>query len=377
MSGRLRQGALWAVLLAVAVIGSLAVAEIGLRLLANARRPAGQPFGFEGGGVEYVARNGYYVYPPRTTFRFVNEEGESVAVAIDENGLRNPAASLARSEVILLGDSFVMAANTPEPPTLAGRVRAAGLLVYNAGMDGFSSGEALRLLGDLLAHPQVAARCVVLGFYLGNDFRDNALATAAGPASGLAASGPWKKLRRLLRRSVALDLLYTRVYLGMVRGRSQDPLASYPLAEMLSWQNQPSPAMRRALARTDALFGDLADLASRKGLAVVVLGIPSKAQVHRSFYEISGFATDSRARQTALRVIRQGYSFDRPDMLAAGLARKHGLPYLSLLAPFRQAAGRPLYYQIDPHWTTEGQRLAAELLLPVLRRTGLQGGKGA
>ncbi len=371
----LRQGVLWAILLLAVVAACLAAAEIGLRIVAGRQRSSSQPFGFEGGAVAYVARNGYYVYPPRRTFRFVNELGERVVVATDENGLRNPVASLAGSEVLLLGDSFVMAVNTPEEQTLAGRLRAAGLAVYNAGMDGFSTAEALRLLGDLVARPRVAPRCVVLGFYLGNDFRDNGLAAAPGSASGLAAGGWPGAVRRLVRRSRVLDLLYTRLYVGVFLGRGRDPMASYPLAEMLSWQQPPGPAMQRAVTRTDDLFRGLATLAARQRLRLLVLGIPSKAQVHRSFHEVSGFGSDPRARQTALQVIRSGYSFDRPDAVAAELARRNGLGYLSLLSPFRRAADRPLYYQIDPHWTPEGQRLAAGLLLEWLRQAGLEGGR--
>jgi hypothetical protein len=115
--------------------------------------------------------------------------------------------------------------------------------------------------------------------------------------------------------------------------------------------------------RTGEALDALQALCKERGCSLYVVGIPSKAQVLRSFHEISGFADDPRAKAHAQETMAAGYSFDRPNHVLESLARERKIAYLSLLPTFRNAAAKPLFGQIDVHWTEEGQRLAADRMM--------------
>ena len=354
----------WIVLIGVAVTGCVLAAELTLRIV----RPPN--YGMDG---QWSERDGYYVYPPGSRFVAPNEEGTNVEIAVDEKGLRNPPHTLGSADVILLGDSFVAAVNTPAGQTLADRLRGADLAVYDAGVGGLSTFQELRLLRALLktARPHT----VVLCFYLGNDFHDNYFdqsdrerdaatihwlgMTFRPPAHKTAPPG-------MCARSALCAFLYGRVYLGTILGWTGDRMASFSLAELASYRLTYDAPMNRAVAKTNQAFAELAALARERGFGVVLLGIPSKAQVARSLEEVDFFDRDQRARGAALAIIRAGYSFDRPDGVARELAQRNGLPYLSLLETFRSAGALNLYYQIDAHWNAAAQALAAQRLMTIL-----------
>ena len=315
--------------------------------------------------VSYLQHPGYYSYPSLSAFQCTDEQGVEVRSLTDEQGLRNPRGTLAQAEVILLGDSFVSAVMTPEDHTVAGRLRQAGIRIYNAGMDGCSTFQELELLRALLEHAR--PRTVVVAFYLGNDFRDNyfgRLSVSGSPTR----SAPSLKARLLqgCQGSYVCEMLYTRLYLGWVRGQGREPMASYSLAEMASWRLSYGPQMETAVRRTEEALSALAQLSRQTGCSLRLIGIPSKAQVWGSFHEISGFADDPRSRAYARATIAAGYSCDRPDEVLGSLARAHGIAYESLLPTFRDRIARPLFGRIDVHWTSEGQGVAAEHLLDTL-----------
>jgi hypothetical protein len=69
-------------------------------------------------GGHYVWYAAYKTYVPLTHWPGGNEAGEQFEVSFDEMGLRNPTQSLARADVLVLGDSFIAADNTPVEHTL-------------------------------------------------------------------------------------------------------------------------------------------------------------------------------------------------------------------------------------------------------------------
>jgi len=92
------------------------------------------------------------------------------------------------------------------------------------------------------------------------------------------------------------------------------------------------------------------------------------AQVLQRLHEVEGFEIDARADDYGEALIRdRGLDFDRPDRLAAALASEAGFSYASLLSTFRAHEDEQLFYQINPHWTAAGQKLAAEILMPHLQ----------
>jgi hypothetical protein len=322
-------------------------------------------------GGHYVWYAGYNTYPPQTYWRGANEAGEQFEISFDEMGLRNPLQSLARADVVVLGDSFVAADNTPVEHTLVGELRAAGIASYNAGVDGAGTFNEVHLLRDHLRGWH--GRIVVVAFYLGNDFRDNygdqlvsepSTAAAMRPVRGRIGEG----LRAVCKSLFTCNWLYHQVYLGLIEGEARDPMKSYALAQMEMLAKGRSAASDIAVAHTRQAFAELARIAALRGFTVLVVGVPSEAQVLRRLHEVEGFEIESRVDDYGEALIRdRGLDFDRPDRLAASLAREAGFSYVSLLPTFRAHQDEKLFDQINPHWTAAGQKLAAEILVPQLQ----------
>jgi hypothetical protein len=94
----------------------------------------------------------------------------------------------------------------------------------------------------------------------------------------------------------------------------------------------------------------LADFCDRKGIALVVVLIPDKAQVYRDRLPQTVTAGREPVPESCLWA------------LEAGLA-SNAVSVVNLLGPFRQKAEEDelLYWADDTHWNTQGIALAAEL----------------
>lgn len=342
------------ILMAITGLACFAILEIAFRVMVGKQEKMVK-------NIPYTQFSGYYTYDPDSTFSFTNEDGRSISVHADTKGLRNPPETLAGARVIVLGDSFISALNTPEDQTLAARLRARGVKAYNGGMDGFSTINALYLLKDHLrdAEPET----VVLFFYLGNDFRDNYFGSFPAPGAAPVTAKPGPALSLCLKSVFCDTFLYNHVYLGLIKKQAQDPMASYCLSEIQALRTEYDPAMRQAVDKTDRAFSELAALGRTRGFRVVVVGLPSKAQVYRSLHEVAHADTEKRFASYARETIKRGLSFDRPDQVAGDLARKNGLPYVSLLNEFRRNGDKKLYYYLDMHWTAQGQAVAADYIM--------------
>jgi hypothetical protein len=144
-------------------------------------------------------------------------------------------------------------------------------------------------------------------------------------------------------------------------------MGSWALSEMVMVRNA-DPRAEVAVIKTKAALGKIAALVAGRGGRLLVLGIPSKAQVLRSFKEISAFADDPRAREFAAETFRGQFSWDRPDRILSDLCGDLDIPYVSLLERFRSAAEEQPYFDLDPHWRDAGQRIAADVLAPALAK---------
>ena len=96
-------------------------------------------------------------------------------------------------------------------------------------------------------------------------------------------------------------------------------------------------------------------------MRLVVVGIPSKAQVLLSIREITGYEADKGAN-AFLQPFTKKIDFNNPDKLLAKICSKYQIPYFSLLKPFREHIDEALYYNFDSHWNWRGQQFAASLV---------------
>ena len=355
----------WLGMLVMTALLCLGIAEVMLRLLVPSTTITMMR------GANYLWYAGYKTYVPQTYWRGGNEAGEQFEVSFDEMGLRNPPQSLARADVIVLGDSFIAADNTPLEHTVVGELRAAGIASYNAGVDGAGTFNEVHLLRDHLRNWR--GHIVVVAFYLGNDFHDNygdqlvpETSTAAAPQPVRGSIG--NAIRAACKTLFTCNWIYHQIYLGLIEGESLDPMKSFALAQMEMLATGRSAASDIAVAHTRQAFAELARIAALRGFTVLVVGVPSEAQVMQRLREVEGFEIDSRADDYGKALVRdRGLDFDRPDRLAASLAGEAGFSYVSLLPIFRAHEREKLFYQIDLHWTAVGEKLAGEILVPHLQ----------
>jgi hypothetical protein len=372
LSSRWRLTIYWGILIGFVVVLVVGAGEILLRLAQPPRASS---------DIEYVNRNGYWVYPPGRSFHYVNERDETVVIETDDLGYRNPPNAQSEADVLVLGDSFVAAVSTPDGETFVDVIRLLGHSAYNAGMDGTGTFHQVEALRDLVA--LVEPNVIVWAFYLGNDFRDNywsglSAASAARQSDDAAQTGRIGNWRaRLEAASVGIPCgpsllcgwVRDQLFVGIIAGKGRDPMGSYAQAEMIMLRRDDAQA-RLATRETAAALGAAKGLVEDYGARLLVVGIPSKAQVLRSFREISGFENDPKAMRAAKATFLGEYSWRRPDRLLAEICWDLDIRYLSLLDVFRASAEQGLYFELDAHWARAGQRAAAEAVSPLLRRLG-------
>jgi hypothetical protein len=275
-------------------------------------------------GTSYLSRDGYYTYPPSTTFTIVNEWGQVVEFKTDEQGLRDRPRSLASAEILILGDSFAAAPNTRTGEMFSADLeRLTGRSVYNAGVDGFSTFQEVRLLRHLLragARPDT----VIVLFFMGNDFRDN--------------------------------------YLDGMAVRDAFWLTRLPCRELLNYFEPPPPEMMKSLRRTGEALAELKNVASARDLRLLVVGVPSQTQAAHSLRELRGHFSGDVERMAFLDQAARSpnFSLEAPDRWLYHILAAGRIDYLSLTSVFRKNGGGALFGKSDPHWTARGQEIAAE-----------------
>lgn len=291
----------------------------------------------------------------------VRTEEYDVEVRVNASGfVDGPWGSGDRPLVVVLGDSFVQAAQVPLEDGFGRRLEAAlgEGEVRSLGVPGAGTATALELLEQfaLPARPDL----VILGFLVANDVlnnhplledKDDKPFYRLGPggldrvdAVGWDPPGGalwrWSAAWRWVARARA-ERAVTERKLALGRGMPIDLRVHDPA---------PDPVWEEAWAVTGALLGELAARCEAAGVGFGVVLFPDGVQ-----------ATEAgRARATREWPEAAAWDFTRAQArartLAAGVA-----PTLDLLPALRAADGpQPLYFPEDGHWTARGHRVAAE-----------------
>ena len=173
-------------------------------------------------------------------------------------------------------------------------------------------------------------------------------------------------IRQIGRYSKTIALLDDHLYIGIIKGHAKDPMASFCLSEMLSYRHDPDPRIDIAIESTQDAFIYINRALKRKQIRLCVVDIPSKAQVLKSFREILYYEDDRRAREFVTETIRAGYSFDSPDRVLREMMERLDIEYVSLLGLFRENHQERVFFNLDSHWTPDGQRLAGKKIVDIL-----------
>jgi hypothetical protein len=337
------------------------------------------------------------------------------AFATDDDGFRNSETTPKESEVAALGDSFTDAMTLPGDLTWPARLAALlDVSVRNYGTAGFGPPQELLVLKEY-ALPR-RPRLVVVGFFAGNDLQDaERFATFVSDGKGPPPAATGWQFKRVIAR---FDQFYVRSLweglLGLWRERSrafpdpqwirehleysgEDPTASAvsrpsfdrglfsvpvdgktlrfaflpPYLNCLKYSREELGGSRRWRLVRDS-YQQMQQLVRAEGGELVVLFIPSKAQVYLPLLEASFPRPELRE---ALRLCLRDQSH-APELevllrnrlvlndLMRDFCARGGIAFLDLTAALESQVrvGKNMYFPDDSHWNAAGHQAAAEAL---------------
>lgn len=367
---RLRLVAFRAALLMAGLLATLALLEIGVRLLSpqDARRD-----------------EGLFVPDPRRAFRLapgfrgveVSHEFR-VPIVVNSRGLRDREIPLAKApdtrRILVLGDSFTYGSGVAGDETYPRRLeslltnRGWRVEVINAGVSGYGTfhEEAFLQEEGWAYQPDL----LILQVFPNNDLdesldpfsrvvEDGFLRFRAAGGEGAAW---WRRLQAAIRvRSHAYRFLGDRYHLLRIRLG----LEPFYAASLGVYERLPRARVAAGWQAVERHLRGIVARARARGVDVLVVHAPKAAVLDPALQ--AAFIRFHRADPAAL-------DWDRPGTTLAAMCAAASVPYLDL-APRLRGTGRPLqfYYPHNGHWNARGHSQVAGWLADVLEREGLLG----
>jgi lysophospholipase L1-like esterase len=316
---------------------------------------------------------GYRLRPGAHT-RFVTDEFDTT-IAVNSQGVRDDSdiGPKPRGErrIVVLGDSIVLSVQVDGQQTFAHlleeRLNARGgpvrYRVINAGVQGYGPVE------ELLFYRRIARAfqpdLVIETIFVGNDAEEayasqGRLRAPEGPTAGAAADSLTSRLRRVVRRSLVLQVLRLRVV--SVTDRLTNWM-SPPEAPLQSYAATPPARVVDGLRVSADCVRQIADDASHDGARTMVMLVPARFQVDDPDYgrlkDIVSGAGGSLVRDAATTRF-------------ADAIRPLGLPIFDALPALRGSLPGPdVFFQQTVHLTPRGHVIVADALERFLRQQGL------
>ena len=315
-----------------------------------------------------------YRLKPGAHVRFATVEFDT-QIAINAAGVRDdeeigPKAGNER-RILILGDSLVLSVQVPFAQTfgelLEQRLNASShgirYRVINGGVQGYGPVQELLFFRSIL--PVVEPDIVVETLFVGNDAEDAASSEAlfdgrAPPVLATAHEAASTRLRRLVRRSMVLQVLRLRVVAATARFTRTAGLPEPPLQ---SYAAHPAPRIARGLAVVRRVVEAMAADAAARGARTAVVLMPARFQVDDADY--------GRLRET---VAQSGGELVRDAATERFAAALDGVPVprFDALPALRSALPGPdVFFQQTVHLTPRGHEIVAGALERFLRESGL------
>jgi hypothetical protein len=278
---------------------------------------------------------------------------------------------------MVLGDSFVTNVSVEDEDVFTEVMERElrGASVMNFGVNGYGQVQQYLVLEKWW--DQVKPDRVIVVVYIRNDFQDNVFGhwLYPGPvavwneedatlkivppppapvSSPVPAFWSWyqdsqfftlfdRGLRALMDRSPT------------VRKDQHEPSAVTP-PELYLCRKEISEETRTLYRTMEALLLEISGRLEEQGVPYLFVLAPSRVQVDDAVWNgmLEEYAEDGKNYQASL-----------PNDRLMRFAGDHGLPMLDLLPPLHAEVqkGRTLYFPEEEHWTSEGNRVVAELLL--------------
>ena len=323
---------------------------------------------------------GYRLRPHART-RFVTAEFDT-EIATNAQGVRDDAdigpKPPGERRIVVLGDSLVLSVQVDRQKTfcklLEDRLNRSPLAsaqgghgfhyrVINAGVLGYGPVEELLFfrLVALAFQPDL----VIETIFVGNDAEEavtsaSRLRGTAQPAREALSDSLANRLRRLVRRSMVLQVIRLRVLsvtdrLPGAGARPEAPLQSYAAS--------PAPRIDEGLRISRTCVQSIASEAAAAGARTMVMLMPARFQVDEADY---GRLKDAVAAAGG-RLLRDGATTRFSEALAP-----LQVPSLDALPALRAARPGPdLFFQQTVHLTPRGHEIVAQALDAFIRRQGL------
>jgi len=291
-----------------------------------------------------------------------------------------PLSDEERAKIMVLGDSFVsnVAVMDEDVFTEVMERRLEATSVMNFGVNGYGQVQEYLLLGRWL--DEVKPDLVILVVYIRNDFKDNVgggflyprpVAVWEGIDSTLILLPPPPKSEAIMdsssikwyRRSHLYLLLDHRLrilmdqFVGTGETGHRPSILTPP--ELYLCRKAPSGETRAMYRTMEELLLRIARLLEEGGTPYLFILAPSRVQVDDAVWS---------AMLQEFGENREDYDPSLPNDRLMVFAANHELPMLDLLPPLRSEVkrGKEIYFPMEEHWTPEGNRAVAEILLESL-----------
>ena len=395
---RLGRAAVNLVISLLAVLATLGLLEIGMRLLT----PGPVLIGFDSLWLPDPVL-GWRLKPDSDVS--VWTAGTMVRVSTNSHGWRDVEHTLAKPEgvfrILVLGDSFMEGDAVSDEDTFARQLetvaRQDGLEnvdVINMSVSGY--GTLQSYLAYVEEGMSYSPDLVLLGFFNGNDVNDNyrpfqvassgeaAFTVISRPFLESSAQGEWVIMQpdydralelynqrqewSLWHRSRALSVLARVLATYWAEQEKADPTGDGAAPGDEFWADpdlcEEAPLFTEGWAVTERILVELDDAVRESGAQLVVFTVPAREE------------TDSEYSQQVVHTLEElnilCLEKGESNQQALGVLERSGIPVVDLLPSFRVALneeGRELYAR-DNHWNAEGYALAAEEVFEALSAQG-------
>ena len=283
----------------------------------------------------------------------------TVQIQTNELGLRGPKLSQVSPSTphwIAVGDSFTMSVQVDQKDTFSGLLSdKTGAQVWNAGVDGYSTWQALLRVQQITEHIEI--KRVLLTFFTGNDFQDNErfLAMQRSPLPG--APGDTIPRPEIPPSEIWL-MQHSYIYAHYRIWNKVQQLGSPNDFSKGNWQDELrlftlDGEKRRGQLRgqTKRALQQLRDYTRQNKMELMVAVAPPAFVIQPERLEATFELVDLDPNRA---------SVDAPQQLVLDILTELKIQHCDLSPPLRQA-DQP-YLTFDGHWTLEGHTVVANAI---------------
>jgi len=305
--------------------------------------------------------------------------------AHDSWGFRNKSVP-DTADIVAIGDSHTYGISSTAanswPDTLQSITNKG---VYNLSLGGYGPAEYLYLMEEKAL--KLAPELIIVGFYLGNDLKDSLTAVYTVPIwedlrnVGIAPTiedkkndketntdtiGDWLAGHSVLYRIVSSSFIGDSLRQKRRINKGEDVLmleveenginTGFTPERRLKGLALRNPEVREGLRLTLEFLNKMNSLAQQENIDFLVVIIPTKESVFSEFI----LKSDELANSIKLKRLIQNE--DVVNKLVKTYFKDHGIPYVDVLEPLRNAAGSEQIYpnNFGGHTNKNGYRIIAE-----------------